>query len=289
MINSEELHSKSTISCPNEQTFVDYVINNFDMNELPISGKLYHTLRVTKNCTDLSEKLGLDSVLGMDIGLLHDYARFSQWVKYHSYVDYKTEDHADMAVNMLFNEGDIAKFDIPDNYKPYIYYAVKYHNKSCIDNERIIDEISTGKIYDIVHIPETYINIADMLDYCKIARDGDKIDLINRIIAGEFKISYTTDGYSPECMKRLKEKTYVYVTDFKTKLDRIFTFIGFLYDINFSQSFDLFSLDDFFDSLMKNYDCILNDTDKLTLRNMISESKNNIIKKYGLNVRIANL
>lgn len=286
MINSNILSLKSTIDCKNEEIFVNYVKNNYDTNLLPISGKLYHTLRVTKNCKFLAKSLNLDEIVGTNIGLFHDFARFEQWNKYSCFVDYKTEDHADMATDLLFNKNYISMFDIPTNSKPIIYYSVKYHNKGEIDFEKIKLEVSSNKIFEILNINEAFnIDLEEIFTYCKIARDGDKIDLINRIIAGEFKISYEQNGYTPNCLNRIAEKKYVILQDISTKLDRIFCFIGFLYDLNFSQSFELFSLDDFFNSLVINYKSILTDEDLNLLKIVIEKAKINIIEKYNLSIK----
>ena len=282
MIDSKSLHEKSTIKSKNEEIFFNYVTNNFDTGLPPIYGKLYHTLRVTKNCEYLSRKLNLSPKYGTDTGLFHDFARFTQWVKYNSFVDFKTEDHADMAINMLFDNNMINMFEVDEAEKPYLYFAIKYHNKREIDYTLIKNQIEDKSILSLSHSSSKNVDYNTAIMYSKIARDGDKIDLINRIIAGEFKISYTLNGYTPSCLNRILDKKYVYTTDVKTKLDRIFTFVGFLFDINFKESFDLFSLDDFFDSLLINYKPILTKGDYLFLTHILEKNKHDIILKYSL-------
>lgn len=51
-----------------------------------------------------------DIELATIAGLLHDYARFEQWTKYHTHDDSKSVDHGDLAVKILF----------PDEIKKYI-------------------------------------------------------------------------------------------------------------------------------------------------------------------------
>ncbi|MBQ7307850.1 MAG: hypothetical protein IJW82_04895 [Clostridia bacterium] len=283
MINTETLLKKSNVKYKNEEIFKNFVTTQYDCSLPSLSGKLYHTLRVTKNCEELATKLNLDQKYGVDIGLLHDFARFEQWKQFGTFVDRYSVDHADMGVDMLFDQNLIDMFNISNQEKPIIYYSVKFHNKANIDYDYIKNTIKDESIFKITKIEKCPLNFDEIILYCKISRDGDKIDLLNRIIAGEMKVSSTNDGYTPECLNRILDKQFVYLKDINTKLDRLFCFIGFLFDINFGQSFSLFSLEDFFKSLIINYGKNLNKEDLEFLKLIINKSKNNLIEKYSLN------
>lgn len=282
MIDSNTLFKISNAETYNEKIFKNFIEKTYDLNLPSISGKLYHTLRVTKNCKELCKRLNLDENLGTNIGLLHDFARFEQWIKYQCFVDYKTEDHGDMAVNMLFNQNYIDMFNIEDSHKPIIYFAVKYHNKAKIDYDYICECIDNNSIFKTTKTQPFNLDKRLIYTYCNIARDGDKIDLINRIIAGEFKINYSNDGYTPNCLNQILNNQYVIIQDISTKLDRIFCFIGFLFDLNFSESFSLFSLNDFFNSLLIHYKNILTENDFNFLKSILPNIKNQVINKFSL-------
>ena len=285
-MNFNELYSQSTIDCENEKIFVDFITENYDTkNDIDMEKKIFHTLRVTKNCKYLAEKLNINTDLCIDIGLLHDFARFEQKKLYGSFVDYLTKDHGDMAIEMLFEQNYIDIFKIPNNFKPAIYYAIKYHNKLKIDYDLIKNEVETGKIFDILKISKFDVNLNEIYTCCKIARDGDKIDLLNKIIVGDMNIRYTQNGFSPKCLNSLNDMKLVLIPDINTKLDRIFCFIGFVFDLYFAESFDLFNLDTFLNSLLINYKDILVNTDYDFLKLQIEKSKKDIISKYNLDIK----
>ena len=89
------------------QAFQRYV-SQYDANIPSIRMKIIHTYEVMK-CSDyLCEQLGLnqeDKDLASLIALLHDIGRFEQWMKYESFADYKTVDHALFSSHLLFDDG----------------------------------------------------------------------------------------------------------------------------------------------------------------------------------------
>ena len=114
-----------------KEQFTKYVYT-YDILDEEIAKKYYHSLRVM----DISRQIALDNKLSsIDIelasiiGLLHDYSRFEQWDKFHTYNDTLSINHGDLAILRLFKEYEIKKYYSKEIYYDIIYDAIKYHNK----------------------------------------------------------------------------------------------------------------------------------------------------------------
>ena len=136
----------------------------FDMNEKAIERKYYHSLRVMSIAYDIAKHNNFDTSdieISTIVGLLHDYARFPQWTKYKTYSDINSEDHADWAVKLLFDEGAIKNFTYETKYYDEIYDAIKYHNKYIVPdflskhNIRILNVIRDADKLDIFYLYAT--------------------------------------------------------------------------------------------------------------------------------------
>ena len=143
-----------------KETFKKYV-DTFDTSDRAIKRKYEHSLRVMDICDKLAKDNNYneeDIKLSNIIGLLHDYARFSQWTKYKTYSDIESIDHADLGVELLFKDGDITKFTLETEYYDEIYDAIKIHNKYLIpenlskQNRRLVDIIRDADKLDIFYI-----------------------------------------------------------------------------------------------------------------------------------------
>ena len=76
-------------------------VENYDMDEVNINRKFYHSYRVMDFCMLLAKYNNFndeDTNIAMLVGLLHDYSRFEQWTKFGTYNDLKSVDHGDLAV-----------------------------------------------------------------------------------------------------------------------------------------------------------------------------------------------
>lgn len=247
----------------NSKIFDNYVKSNFDMKASGIYRKYFHTYRVADVCHKVGKKIGLDEKLSYDVGLLHDYARFPQWKKFESFDDYKTFDHAEEGVRLLFEENGIKAFDIKEEDYLLIKLSIKFHNKFAIDENYIKEEIKKDK--------NNNHSFEEILTYCKLSRDGDKMDLFNMISQGDMSVHLNKDGYTPSIMKSIKKHNLVVVKDMRTKLDRLFCFIAFLFDINFPQSLEEIDIENYFNSIKEKYMHILNEEDKQILLNVMEE------------------
>lgn len=255
----------------NAYIFANYVKENFDMDDLEIKGKYLHTFRVAKMCLEVGEKLGLDKKLAYNIGLLHDYARFVQWTKYHSFNDHLTTDHANESQKMLFENEEIKKFDIPKEDYNIISLAIKFHNKAQIDINYLKEIIKNSK--------ENKFDLNQILLYCKLIRDCDKMDLFNRIGRGELELFSDKNGLTPCVLERIKNHTFVLTKEMNTKLDRVLSFIGFLFDINFPETLTQINFDNYFLALDEFYGKKMIKEDRKILLQTIEEVKPYFTKK----------
>ena len=97
-----------------EEEFKKYV-SKFDLNDDSVSRKYYHSLRVMDKARKIAESIELSEEyinIATIVGLLHDYGRFEQWKRYHTFADGKSIDHGDLGVEILFDEKEIEKYDI---------------------------------------------------------------------------------------------------------------------------------------------------------------------------------
>ena len=141
-----------------------------------------HTGYVTANCVELAKYLKLsphDTELAEIIGLFHDVGRFYQYQKYKTFNDAQSEDHAELALQVIsglefFSELSKGDYEV-------VRFAIQNHNKKLIaptDDER-------------------------KLLFAKLIRDADKLD-IYRVLEPYFaqenadKMPNFITGRSPE-------------------------------------------------------------------------------------------
>ena len=201
-----------------EEAFNKYV-KNYDINEEYIYLKYDHTLKVANLMDELAHMLKLSNnyiTLAKIIGLLHDIGRFEQITKYKDWHDLKTQDHAEIGVNYLFNEGHIRDFIDDSSYDEIIRNAIKYHNK-----------------YEIPKFQDERVVL-----FTKMIRDMDKVD-IYRVMSVYFNEKYGFDEVSKEVLSSFKAKRCVDLKYVKTNSDNVIKTLAFMYDINFNESFKI--------------------------------------------------
>ena len=100
-------------SKPLIQAAFDRYVDQFDKATPGIASKQLHSHIVSGLCESLAQKLGWsehDVQLAWVMGLLHDIGRFEQARRYHTFLDYKSMDHARFGVIYLFEYGHIRDF-----------------------------------------------------------------------------------------------------------------------------------------------------------------------------------
>ena len=203
--------------------FKNYV-SCYDETIPSIRLKIIHTYAVMK-CSDyICEQIGLnqeDKELAALIALLHDIGRFEQWMKYESFADYKTIDHALFSSQLLFDKGLINLFLTDRQYDDVIKVAIEQHNKYKIDEG--FDE----RTLLFIHL----IRDADKLDNFRVK---DEEDIENTLYASKEVVNKET--ISPEIYKQFYAQELIYAPNRKTHLDMWLSYIAFIYDLHFPES-----------------------------------------------------
>lgn len=195
-----------------EKKFKNYVYK-YNMDDSNISCKYYHSLRVKNFSKEIAlyEKLSKDDVkLAIIIGILHDYGRFEQWMNYNTYSDVNSIDHGELAVQLLFDKGDITNFYNKEADYNIIKTAIKYHNK--------------------IDIPLSLSNDETM--FCKIIRDADKLDIFNLFIENKILFEEDNERISENIIDDFYNKKKIDYRDLKSKADKIILDLAMFYDIN---------------------------------------------------------
>ena len=214
-------------------------VEHYDMNEVAINRKFYHSYRVMDFClllakyNDFNEE---DTNIAMLVGLLHDYSRFEQWEKYKTYSDIKSVDHGDLAVERLFGNNEIENYCSNKKYYDEIYDAIKYHNK-----------------YDYL---ETLSEHNKLL--CRIVRDADKLDIFYRMTIGNKRAIWekedlSNDKISDEIFRQYTEKRKINYNERKTSADILVSHFAYLYDFNFEISLKIIKENNYLEDIYKRF------------------------------------
>ena len=197
--------------------FYNYV-KDFNLNDIAIKRKYEHSLRVMKISCYLAKKLKLsllDISLSRKIGLLHDFGRFEQWQKYHTYSDLESIDHGDLGVELLFTNKLIKNYELEIENYDIVENAIKYHNK-----------------YD-------YPNNLDKLAkiHCNIIRDADKLDIFYIFAKGILKIEEDNLPVSKKINSDFSNNLLLNRKDVVNKTDDILLILAMVYDLNYQESY----------------------------------------------------
>ena len=197
--------------------FIEYTNNYLKYGDM-IKLKINHTLRVVDLCERIAKSLKLteeEIYISKIIGLLHDIGRFEQWKQYNTFRDQSSVDHGDYGVEILKKDNFIRKFIKDDSYDDIILKSIKYHNKLYLPND--FDEKT-----------ETF---------AKLIRDADKIDVLYLFASKEFERDFDVDKINQNIYETILNKKSIDRKDLITKTDRIAVPLGFVFDINYKDSF----------------------------------------------------
>lgn len=201
--------------------FKEY-LKDYDLNDPKIKLKVVHTYGVMELSIYIAQDLNLDEEnikLAQLIALLHDIARFEQLRQFGIYEDYKTFDHGDLAVKILFDDGLIRKFIEIDEYDDIILKAIKNHNKLNIENG---------------------LNELELL-HSKIIRDADKTDNFRVSLEESFdailnstKEKLENDIITDKIYNDFMSGQPIINEERRTDMDNWISGIAFIFDYNFS-------------------------------------------------------
>jgi HD domain len=212
--------------------FLEYV-NQFSASDCftqdNVKRKIEHTGRVCENILLLakSEKIGEEGHrLAETIALFHDLGRFEQFMRYKTFLDSESENHALLGVKILKRMGILSQ--LPSEEKYLILKAVEYHNR--------------------LKIPECSKSPKELLFYSKLIRDADKLDIL-RIMSESYKEGergcnpafehYLPDtaGYSETIIQDILNKRMAKIRDVRNVNDLKLLRLSLIYDLNFPTSF----------------------------------------------------
>lgn len=209
--------------------YVDQFSISDDFTQDNIRRKIEHTGRVCENILFLAESEKIEDEgyrLAETIALFHDLGRFEQFMKYKTFVDSESEDHALLGIKILNNIGILDR--LPPVEKKLILKAVEYHNR--------------------LEIPRSPEISRELLFYIKLIRDADKLDIL-RISSEIYKAGnyghnpafelYLPDsaGYSEAIIQDIFNKKMAKSKDLRNVNDLKLLRLSLVYDLNFPASF----------------------------------------------------
>ncbi len=188
-----------------------------------------HTRRVCKEILDIGKTLCLneeDIYLAEVIALFHDIGRYEQYAHYRTFSDFKSEDHAMLGVKVLYETGILNSID--QSTRELILRTIGYHNRAEIPQDETQRCIFFTKL----------LRDADKLDIWRVVTDyySQSNELRNEII--ELGLPDTPE-ISDEVCAQLMEKRIVKMSSLKTLNDFKLLQMGWVYDVNFSRTFQL--------------------------------------------------
>jgi len=204
-----------------ENRLKDY-LSKFDITNSKIALKYAHTFR-TRQVSDLiAEDVGLkdrDFYLSSIIALLHDYGRFEQIIKFDTYNDFLSLDHADLGAKLLIDGSEIDNFvdDLSKEEKQLIKIAIINHNKYCIE-----DGLTERQIL-----------------FCKIIRDADKADILKIASNGYIPMNKNIEPLTEEDMQYFKNKQLNKKGKIENFYSSIFNTLCFVFDIYFKKTYQI--------------------------------------------------
>ncbi|MDD7739887.1 MAG: HD domain-containing protein [Fusicatenibacter sp.] len=186
--------------------------------------KIIHTYAVVSCMEALCSRMHLpeeDCRLACLIALLHDIGRFEQWMRYQSFVDYETVDHAQFSSDLLFGDGLIRRFIDTPVYDGIISAAIEEHNKY---------KVASG--YDertllFIHL----IRDADKLDNYRV-KEEESIETLLGVSAEEANNSFI----SPAVYDQMNRQELIYSPNRQTPLDVWLSYGAYTFDLHFPES-----------------------------------------------------
>ncbi|MBR1376761.1 MAG: HD domain-containing protein [Bacilli bacterium] len=194
--------------------YISYA-KTYDLTNPELMSEFHHTHRVVDYAKDIAISEGLsneDVDLAKLCALLHDIARYKQQTDYKTYLDIRSFDHGDEAVNILKKNNYIDKYTTDKESQNIIFKAIKNHNKLKIENGLSEREELFAKI----------LRDADKLDKMK-----EKGNTINGVIV--LNVDY---------IKPFKERRLYQNHGVTGEYEVTLRLLAFVYDMNFKYSYE---------------------------------------------------
>ncbi|OFX84213.1 MAG: hypothetical protein A2W99_00355 [Bacteroidetes bacterium GWF2_33_16] len=229
--------------------------------------KADHSRKVHLEILGIAQNLGLndeDTFLAETIGLFHDIGRFKQYVKYQTFSDSKSQNHAELGVEVL-KENNILK-ELSSEHKEIIYNAILNHSRAEI-------------------VPDTNEKV---IFFSKLIRDADKLD-IWRLITDYYMVKEQrenktielelpdTEEISDEVFYPILNHKVILKESMKTLNDFKLLQIAWIFDLNFDYSVQRLYEKKYLEKIIKT----LPENDKINqVKNIVDLYLNKRIKAF---------
>jgi putative nucleotidyltransferase with HDIG domain len=208
--------------------------------------KSEHSMRVAGNSKTLAELLKLepgDIKLAVITGIFHDIGRFKQLVTYDTFNDTVSEDHAEMAVEILKEKGFLN--ELSSQEQDIVYTAVRLHNKLVLPKNLDARELLQARL----------LRDADKIDILKVLSDyyTDRTQAPNHTLTWDLP---KATQVSPEVVKEVLGGRLVSKDEVKSEMDVKIMQLSWVFDLNFKSSVEIIFqnrfLEKIYSSLPKN-------------------------------------
>ena len=183
-----------------------------------------HTLRVCEEVVAIGREIGCKAgelLLAETIALLHDIGRFEQYARYGTFVDMRSENHAELGLKIIAREKLLS--GIEAEVQQIIIESIRHHNRAALPQQ----------------------DQAEWFLYARLLRDADKLD-IWRVVTKYYQHAQQerneaieldlpdTPEISEQVLQDLKERSIVQVQHLRTLNDFKLLQMGWVFDINFT-------------------------------------------------------
>ena len=206
------------------EQFAAYV-RNYDPTDTKIALKIAHTYRVADFCDRIARSIGLnddDADFAWLSGMLHDIGRFEQVVRYNTFIDSESVDHAEFGADLLFGEDRLIT-GYSDDIEIYdmLETVIRQHNKYRIN----------GSVTD------------KTLVFCNILRDADKVDILRVNVETPMEEIYNVSrevlldsGVSEKVMEQVREHRAVNRDVMTTPAEHLIGHIALAFELVYPRS-----------------------------------------------------
>lgn len=209
--------------------------NTFDEK---IKLKIIHTYGVVSSAEYITQNLccpAADCELARHIALLHDIGRFEQLRLYNSFDD-SIMPHAQCSLDILFDQGLIKEFIPERSFDHIIHAAIKNHGLYIIEKELTGDSLFHAKL----------IRDADKLDNFRVKYESDMTTML-----GVTEEELGTEFISENIYRSFVNHTPIHNSDRVTHMDMWVSYIAYIFDLNFSSSFQYLKENDYIEKLIQ--------------------------------------
>jgi putative nucleotidyltransferase with HDIG domain len=207
------------------QWFAEYVASfepSTEQQKAAIALKDKHCRLVCDEAGMIGAALGLsraDLELARIAGLLHDVARFEQYMHYGTFVDARSINHGERGAEIIGKSGVLA--DLPADKAPSVIDAARYHNRMIVpDGLPPQSAFMTRLVRD-----------ADKLDIFRVAVEYYHKPIRDRAVELDLP---DTPHISPAICHSILQGKMALMTDLKSLNDFKLLQMAWVYDVNFA-------------------------------------------------------